>query len=235
MSLRRIDELLSSLGYCSRKEAPHWCTSGRVKMANGESTQAKLRVEASAVRVDGQPLEFPDGLLVMLHKPLGYVCSHDSREGPRVYDLLPPRWLKRNPAITSVGRLDKDTSGLLLLTDMGPLVQRWTSPKHHVFKTYIATLNATPTPEAFNALSEGVELREGAETWITRPAKVRALGTAEVEISLSEGKYHQVRRMFSAVGLEVLQLHRTHFGEWNLGELPVGQFRVLTLALQEEG
>ena len=93
------------------------------------------------VRVDGESLDHPDGMLLLLHKPPGLVCSHEEREGPNVYSLLPPRWRRRNPVVTSIGRFDKDTSGLLLLTDQSPLVHRLTSPKHKVPKVYRATVD----------------------------------------------------------------------------------------------
>src|SRR4051812_36944805 len=115
--MRRLDQLLSSLGYCSRKEAQVLCDEGRVKLAGELLDEASLRVDPAQVLLDDEPLEFPDGLLVMLNKPVGMVCSHDSSEGPRVYDLLPERWQQRDPKVTTVGRLDKETSGLLLITD----------------------------------------------------------------------------------------------------------------------
>lgn len=225
--VRRVDQLLSSLGYCSRKEAQQCCDAGRVKLGGVVLDDASRRVDAEQVTLDDAPLEFPDGLLVMLHKPVGRICSHDSREGALIYELLPPRWLRRDPKVTTVGRLDKDTSGLLLVTDQGALVQRLTSPKHHVEKTYVATLDAEPGEELIAAFARGIELREGGALERTLPAKLTLLGARRAEVTVQEGRYHQVRRMFAAHGLLVTALHRTRFGEWALGDLAEGQWRAL--------
>ena len=128
--MRRIDQLLASLGYCSRSEARDWVAAGAVTVRGEEVRNVSVKANPADVRVDGEPLDHPDGLLLLLHKPLELVCSHDTREGPNVYSLLPERWRRRNPQVTSVGRLDKDTSGLLLLTDQSPLVHRLTSANH---------------------------------------------------------------------------------------------------------
>jgi 16S rRNA pseudouridine516 synthase len=224
---RRVDQLLSSLGYCSRKEARALCAEGRVTVAGEPIDDASTRVVAADVRLDGEPLDFPDGLFVMLHKPVGLVCSHDTREGARVYELLPEPWLRRDPKVNTIGRLDKETSGLVLLTDVGPLVQRLTSPKHHVDKVYEATLDATPGPEVAAAFERGVRLEGEDEP--TRPARLELLGERRAQVTLSEGRYHQVRRMFAACGLHVTALTRTRFGEWALGELPEGEWRALPL------
>lgn len=231
--MRRLDQLISSLGYCSRKQVQALCDAGRIRLASGPVLDdASLKVSPTTVLLDDEPLEFPGGLFLMLHKPVGLVCSHDSSEGPRVYDLLPKRWLLRDPKVTSVGRLDKNTSGLLLLTDQGPLVQRLTSPKHHVDKTYVATLNREPSQHALEAFSQGVELQEKGQRVRSLPAAIRVLEKTQVEVTLQEGKYHQVRRMFSALGLEVQTLHRIRFGDWTLGELPPGAWRELTVDLK---
>lgn len=222
--VRRLDQLLSSLGYCSRKEARAWCDAGRVKVAGAVCDDAGRRVESLTVTVDDQRLDFPEGLTVLFHKPVGLVCTHDSREGPRIYDALPPRWQLREPKVTSVGRLDKDTSGLLVITDDGALVQRMTSPKHHVAKTYEATLDGPVTAAMVEAFAQGVPLREGAEEVLTRPATLRDLGQHRAEVTVEEGRYHQVRRMFAAHGLHVTALHRTRFGPWSLGALQPGEW-----------
>ncbi|MFT3711624.1 MAG: pseudouridine synthase [Archangium sp.] len=228
--VRRLDQLLSSLGYCSRKDARALCAAGRVKQGDEVLDDASARVEGAKVTLDGEPLEFPDGLLVLLHKPVGVVCTHDSREGQRVYDLLPPRWQQRDPKVTTVGRLDKETSGLLLVTDQGALVQRLTSPKHHVEKTYVATLDAEVRDEVVSAFQRGIDLREGNELERTEPATLKILGPREAAVTVREGRYHQVRRMFASQGLHVLTLHRTHFGPWSLdASLAAGQWRALDL------
>lgn len=228
---RRVDQLLSTLGYCSRKEARAACADGRVEVNGERWSDATARVDPRHVTFDGEPLEFPLGLVVLFHKPAGVVCTHDSREGQRVYDLLPPRWQVRDPKVTTVGRLDKDTSGLLVVTDQGALVQRLTSPKHHVEKTYVATLDADVPAALVDAFARGVELREGQAVERTEPAVLRVIGPREAEVTVQEGRYHQVRRMFAAHGLHVLTLHRTRFGPWSLdASLAEGKWRALDVS-----
>ena len=156
--MRRLDQLLANLGYCSRREARAWIQAGRVTVGGQVEDDFGAKANAADVRVDGEPLDHPDGLLLLVHKPVGLVCSHDEREGPNVYSLLPPRWRERNPAVTSIGRLDKDTSGLLLLTDQSELVHRLTSPKHKVEKVYLATLSADVSPELIPLFANGTLL-----------------------------------------------------------------------------
>jgi 16S rRNA pseudouridine516 synthase len=226
--MRRLDQLLANLGYCSRREARDWIKSGRVTISGKPEKDFGAKADADKVRVDDEPLDHPDGLLLLLNKPVGLVCSHDEREGPNVYSLLPPRWRRRNPQITSVGRLDKDTSGLILLTDQSELVHRLTSPKHKVPKVYRATL-ATDLPAGLAAtFSSGTLVLKGEEVPCA-PAELRVIGSREAELTLTEGKYHQVRRMFASQGCEVLTLHRLRFGHLDLADLPVGQWRELPL------
>jgi 16S rRNA pseudouridine516 synthase len=226
--MRRLDQLLANLGYCSRREAREWVRAGRVTVLGKVVDDFGAKANPSDVRVDGEPLDHPDGLLLLLHKPVGLVCSHDEREGPNVYSLLPPRWRARNPLVTSVGRLDKDTSGLLLLTDQSELVHRLTSPKHKVPKVYRATL-ASDLPAGLVELFAAGTLVLDGEDAPCAPAELRGLGPREAELTLTEGKYHQVRRMFAGQGCEVLTLHRARFGPLDLGNLPAGQWRELPL------
>lgn len=220
--MKRVDQLLSALGYGSRKEAGQWCRAGRVTVNGKVQRDAGERVEPAEVALDGVPLEFPNGMLVMINKPVGVVCTHDSREGHRIYDLMPPRWQQRDPKVTTVGRLDKDTSGLLLVTDDGALVQRLTSPKHHVQKTYEVTVDAPIPTELVKKFTAGIELREGPAIEKTLPSTLVLTGERSASVTIQEGRYHQVRRMFAACGLEVATLHRTQFGEYTLGSLATG-------------
>lgn len=226
--MRRLDQWLSNLGYCSRREARAWIDAGRVTLHGAHADDGAQKAPAAAVQVDGEPLDHPDGLLLLLHKPVGLVCSHDEREGPNVYSLLPERWRGRNPPVTSIGRLDKDTSGLLLLTDLSPLVHRLTSPKHKVPKLYRATVDRDLAPGLVDEFASGALLLAG-EDKPCAPAGLRLLGPREAELTLTEGRYHQVRRMFSARGAEVLTLHRARFGSLELGELAPGAWRELPL------
>jgi 16S rRNA pseudouridine516 synthase len=226
--MRRLDQLLANLGYCSRRDAREWIRSGRVTVRGKVVDDFGAKADPTEVRLDGEPLDHPDGLLLLLHKPTGLVCSHDEREGPSVYDLLPARWQARNPVITSIGRLDKDTSGLLLLTDQSELVHRLTSPKHKVPKVYQTTLSADVPPALVPLFARGtLQLKD--EKAPCAPADLKITGPREAELTLTEGKYHQVRRMFASQGLEVLALHRARFGPLDLGDLPAGQWRELPL------
>jgi 16S rRNA pseudouridine516 synthase len=226
--MRRLDQLLANLGYCSRREARAWIEAGRVT-ANGEiANDVAQKIVEAGVRVDGEPLDHPDGLLLLLHKPVGLVCSHDEREGPSVYSLLPERWRRRNPQVTSIGRLDKDTSGLLLLTDQSPLVHRLTSPKHKVPKLYRVTVDRDLEPDLVPLFASGTLLL-AEEKEPCAPAELRIVAPREAELTLTEGRYHQVRRMFSARGFNVIALHRAKFGELELGDLPAGKWRELPL------
>ncbi len=226
--MRRLDQLLSNLGYCSRSEARDWVKSGAVTVRGEEADDVGARVQAADVCVDGEPLDHPDGLLLLLNKPLGLVCSHELREGPNVYSLLPARWQRRNPQVTSVGRLDKDTSGLLLLTDLAPLVHRLTSPKHKVPKVYRATVDRDLAAELVPRFASGTLRLEG-EQEPCAPAELKILSPREAELTLTEGRFHQVRRMFAECGATVLTLHRVRFGELGLGDLAVGEWRELPL------
>jgi 16S rRNA pseudouridine516 synthase len=224
--MRRLDQLLANLGYCSRREARAWIQAGRVTVRGAVTDDFGAKADPADVRVDGEAPDHPAGLLLLLHKPPGLVCSHDEREGPNVYSLLPPRWRRRNPPVTSIGRLDKDTSGLLLLTDESGLVHRLTSPKHKVPKVYRATLRAD-LPAGLGALFASGTLRLKDEAEPCAPAELRVISPREAELTLTEGRYHQVRRMFASQGCEVLALHRERFGPLSLGDLPAGRWREL--------
>jgi 16S rRNA pseudouridine516 synthase len=226
--MRRLDQLLANLGYCSRREARGWIQGGRVTVRGQIEKEFGAKAHEADVRVEGEPLDHPDGLLLLLHKPVGLVCSHEEREGPNVYSLLPPRWRARNPQVTSIGRLDKDTSGVLLLTDQSELVHRLTSPKHKVPKVYRATVSADLAPELVTLFASGTLLLKDEKTPCA-PAELKLLSPREAELTLTEGRYHQVRRMFASQGAEVLTLHRVRFGALEPGDLPAGQWRELPL------
>jgi len=224
--MRRLDQLLANLGYCSRREARTWIADGRVTVSGQVADDFGAKADPADVRVDGEPLDHPDGVLLLLHKPTGLVCSHDGREGPDIYSLLPGRWRRRNPPVTSIGRLDKDTSGLLLLTDLSPLVHRLTSPKHKVPKVYRATLDRDLAPDLAAVFASGTLLLDGEDTPCA-PAELKLLAPREAELTLTEGRYHQVRRMFAATGSTVVSLHRTRFGPLELGDVQPGQWSEL--------
>ncbi|NDC59628.1 MAG: pseudouridine synthase [Alphaproteobacteria bacterium] len=179
--------------------------------------------------VDGEPLDPPPGLILALHKPLGVTCSH-KEAGPLVYDLLPPRWRRRDPAISTVGRLDKETSGLLLMTDDGALLHRIIAPKSHVAKRYRVDL-ARPLRGDEAALFGAGGLMLESDDKPLLPAEFEPLSDRAGLLTLHEGRYHQVRRMFAAIGNHVDALHRDRIGGFTLpDDLAPGQLRVLGAA-----
>lgn len=226
--MRRLDQLLSSLGHGSRREATSIVKEGRVRVGGNVVRKADIRVDPHEVTLDDEPLEAPDGLFVMLHKPAGLVCTRSAGEGPTVYELLPPRWLARNPAVTSIGRLDKDTSGLLLITDIGPLVHRLTSPKSDMEKVYVAGLDRELDAGLVEVFARGDLMLRG-EDKPCLPARLEILAPRTARLTLSEGRYHQVRRMFASQGWHVEKLHRERFGPYALDELAEGEWRHLPL------
>ncbi len=225
---RRLDQLLSSLGYCSRSEARAFLKSHEVLSGGQRLKQGSIKVEADSILIDGEPLDHPEGLFILMHKPAGYVCSHDGKEGPGIYDLLPDQWLRRNPRPETIGRLDKDTTGVLLLTDNGPINHRWTSPRHHVEKVYLVSLEETLESDLTSAFARGDLILDGEEK-ACRPAVYEKVDTHTARLTLVEGKYHQVKRMFSAFGYTVTALHRERFGDYTLEGLEPGAFRSLPM------
>jgi 16S rRNA pseudouridine516 synthase len=225
---RRLDQLLASLGHGSRREVRGLIESGAVTVAGSCLKKSDAKVNPRDVLVHGQPLEAPDGLLAIFHKPVGYVCTHSDGEGPTIYEILPARWLQRNPPVTSVGRLDKDTSGLLLITDRGDLVQKWTSPKSDIEKTYEVTVDKPLSASLIEVFSHGDLILRG-EDKPCLPAKLEIIDDLHARLIITEGRYHQVRRMFASQGWHVEQLHRSRFGEFDLGDLANGQWRMIDL------
>lgn len=221
----KLVKLLANLGYGSRKDVAWLFREGRVTGADGEVLYADDKVEHAVIRVDGEPLDPPPGLLLMMHKPLGATCSRKD-QGRVVYDLLPPRYRLRDPALSTVGRLDRDTSGLLLFTDDGALLHRIISPKANVAKVYEATLAQDLRGDEVALFAGGTLLLE-SETTSLLPAQLDVLGPRHARLTLHEGRYHQVRRMFAATGNHVEALQRVAVGALTLGELAPGAWRAL--------
>lgn len=223
--MARLDKILASLGYGSRREVAFLCQTGRVtRSSTGEKlTRADAHAAPEDVLVDGRPLDHPGGIFIVMHKPVGVTCSHDGGEGPLVYDLLPEAWMRRNPVVSSIGRLDKDTSGTLLLTDQGNWLHRLASPKHHVEKTYIATVENPLTGDLVARFASGDLLLQN-DPVPCRPARLTLTGERTAEVVLTEGRYHQVRRMFAACGHHVVTLHRTRFGDYTCESLEPGSW-----------
>ena len=221
----KLLRLLANLGYGSRREVLAMFREGRVTDADGQVLSADDRVAHARVRLDGEPLDPAPGMVLMLHKPVGHTCS--TRDAGRlVYDLLPPRFRLRRPVLSTVGRLDRDTSGLLLMTDDGQLLHRIISPRSNLPKTYLATL-ARPLRGDEAALFAGATLVLESEDTPLRPAVLEVLAPARARLTITEGRYHQVRRMFAAVGNHVQALHRSRVGGLDLGGLELGRWRLL--------
>ena len=219
---------LANLGYGSRKEVAWMFREGRVTDAAGEVLYADDPLDHGNVRVDGEPLDPPQGLVLMLHKPAGYTCSTKDK-GRIVYDLLPERFRLRDPVLSTVGRLDRETTGLLLMTDDGGLLHRIVSPKSKLAKVYEATLAQDLRGDEAALFASGTLVLE-SETTPLLPAELEVLGPRHARLTLHEGRYHQVRRMFAATGNHVEALHRPQVGGLALDGLPEGQWRALDAA-----
>lgn len=219
---------LSKFGVCSRSEAVRRIEAGRVRVGGRVERRPARRIDPrhDRVSVDGRRVgDLHETLVIALHKPVGYITSRTDPGGrPTVYDLIGDvaRW------VFPVGRLDRDSAGLLILTNDHRLGQRLTDPVHHLPRTYHVRVRGVPDGETLRALREGVPLQDG----LTRPARLRALGTARgtswLELVLTEGKNRQVRRMCAALGHEVLDLVRVAIGRLGLEPLAPGEWRRLT-------
>ena len=227
----RVDQLLSSMGYGSRKDMARMAKAGGISLDGGDLLDVSQRIAITPdlprrMQIDGAALDPVAGLVILLHKPLGMTCSH-KEQGPLVYDILPDRWRRRDPAISTIGRLDKQTSGLLLLTDDGALLHRVISPKRHVKKTYRAKLDRPLSGQEAALFAAGKLLLEGEDKPLA-PAELEVISDTEALLHVTEGRYHQVRRMFAATGNHVVSLHRGALGGLALPEtLAPGQWKLL--------
>ncbi len=234
MTAARLDRLLANLGYGSRREVTRLAASGLVVLDGEKIRDAGRKVPIGPdlpqrMTVAGVPVDPPAPLTLLMHKPLGVVCSH-SETGRSIYDLLPPRWRARMPGLSSIGRLDKDTSGLLLITDDGPLLHRIISPRAKVSKRYIAVLDRPLNGTEVAVFAAGDLMLEGEDKPLL-PAVLEPLGPRRAGLTLAEGRYHQVRRMFAATGNHVVELHRDRVGGLTLPpDLAPGDYRVMSPA-----
>lgn len=230
--MARLDRLLANLGYGSRREVTDLVGRRQVVMDGVVVKDAGARIPVTAdlpgrLTVAGQPLDPPAPLTLLMNKPLEVVCSH-REAGRSVYELLPKRWRARIPALSTIGRLDKDTSGLLLITDDGPFLHRVISPRSHVAKRYIATLDRPLKGDEAEVFAAGTLMLEG-ETTPLAPAALEPLGPTEARLTITEGRYHQVRRMFAALGNHVTALHRDRIGGLALPQdMEAGAWRPVT-------
>lgn len=216
----RLNAHLARAGVASRRKADELIKAGRVRV-NGQPGELNTFVGAGdLVEVDGRPVEKQRLAYLLLHKPAGVVTTaRDPRGRPTVVELVP-----REPRVVPVGRLDADTTGALLLTNDGDLAHRLAHPRYEVAKVYVADVDGEPSEEVLRRLADGVDLDDGR----TAPAKVRRLGPARIELTLHEGRKHQVKRMCEAVGHPVHRLHRPSYAGLTLGSLSPGRWRELT-------
>lgn len=224
--MERLDKVLAGTGRWSRREVKDLVRQGRVRIdgVTARTAEEKLDPDAAAISVDGQPVETERFTYVMLHKPVGVLSATEDSRQSTVLDLLPPELRKRG--LSPVGRLDKDTEGLLLLTNDGALAHRLLSPKSHVDKVYYARVEGTLEPADTAAFAAGMTLGDGL---CCLPAGLEILSPGEALVTLREGKFHQVKRMLAARGKPVTYLKRLSMGPLRLDpELAPGAFRVLT-------
>ncbi|HEY7639353.1 MAG TPA: 16S rRNA pseudouridine(516) synthase [Steroidobacteraceae bacterium] len=221
----KLLKLIANLGYGSRKEVTAMFRDGRITDVEGHALSVDAAVEPARVRVDGAPLDPGPGFTLMLHKPAGYTCSTQDA-GALVYDLLPPRFRLRSPTLATVGRLDRDTTGLLLMTDDGALLHRIVAPRSHLPKVYEAQLARVLRGDEAAIFASGELLLDSERTPLA-PASLEVLEPRRARLTIAEGRYHQVRRMFAAVGNHVAELHRSRIGGLTLGALEIGKWRAL--------
>jgi 16S rRNA pseudouridine516 synthase len=230
--MARLDRLLANLGYGSRREVQALIAAKRVTLDGVTLRDGAQKVAVTAdltgrMYVRGAPLDPPAPLTLIMHKPLGVVCSH-REEGRSLYELLPSRWRARDPQLSSIGRLDAETSGLLLITDDGGLLHRVISPRNHVTKRYHVTLDRPLAGTEAALFAAGTLVLDGDKEPLA-PAKLEPLSEKTAHLTITEGRYHQVRRMFAAVGNHVIALHRDRIGALDLPEdLAPGAYRIIT-------
>ena len=228
MPLVRLDKFITDTGACSRSQARERIRRGGVRI-DGEvvaDPARKIDPATDVVTMDGALLGREEHIYIMLHKAAGLLTATRDPHKPTVLDAMPAEWKRRG--LFPVGRLDKDTTGLLLLTDDGPFAHRVISPKSHVSKLYRARVDGLPTPSDVEAFAAGIELKDGTQCL---PARLEDLGGGMVRVEIYEGKYHQIKRMLASRGLPVLELHRERVGDlWLDPALAPGEYRLLMRA-----
>ena len=225
----RVDKLLSNVGVASRAELKKYCKQGLIsvngKVINNPGVQVDS--ESDDIRFNGEKIVYREFVYIMLNKPDGYISATFDIYDPIVLDLIDQSYLVFEPF--PVGRLDKDTEGLLVLTNDGQLAHRVLSPKKHVPKTYYAKIQGKVTEEDILAFEKGVILDDGYETMPSQLKILKSDDMSEIELTIHEGKFHQVKRMFESVGKKVVYLKRLSMGKLKLDEsLGLGEYRELT-------
>jgi 16S rRNA pseudouridine516 synthase len=225
MAMERIDKIIASQGLYSRSDVKYMVNKKRITIDGKVVTSAsqKADVDKNEIMLDGKPFVVKKQIYLMLNKPKGYVSATEDKKQQTVLELVPPALKGRD--LFPAGRLDKDTTGLMIITDDGVLAHNILSPKKHVQKIYRVELDIPVTEEMQKGFAEGVELNDG----VCKDAKLTILGEKTAEVTLREGRYHQIKRMFGCFGAKVVELHRIAMGELYLpDDLPEGQCRELT-------
>lgn len=219
----RLDKILSDAGVASRRELKAIIKAGRVRVDGAvmNKPEQKVERETSVILMDGVAISQEKTVVVLLHKPAGVVTSTDDPRDKTVLDILPPCYRGLHP----IGRLDKDTEGLLLLTNDGQLTHHLISPKHQVEKVYFAEHEGQATAEDVATFAHGLTLGNGD---VCLPAKLEPLGAGKSRITICQGMYHQVRRMMASRQMTVTYLRREREGTVDLGDLAPGALRLLT-------
>lgn len=227
--MERIDKILASQGTLSRRDVKEMIKKGRVTL-NGnviKDSAVKIDINTDTIKVDGEIVVLKKHIYIMMNKPQGVVSASDSDTDKTVVDLVPDELFRKG--LFPAGRLDKDTTGFVLITDDGDFAHKILSPKNHIFKTYIARLEHELSADDIKMLESGITLADGTTL---KEAKVEIVEQGEnpvVKIMICEGKYHQVKRMFAAAGNKVVALHRSKMGELELdGGLKPGECREFT-------
>ncbi|WP_332957962.1 pseudouridine synthase [Clostridioides difficile] len=226
---QRIDKILSNLGYGSRSEIKKYCKQGSIVVNGSEVSNPGTQVdtENDEILFNGEEVIYREYIYLMVNKPDGYISATTDKYDPTVLDLIDLSYLAFEPF--PVGRLDKDTEGLLVLTNDGKLSHRVLSPKKHVPKTYYAKIDGVVTEEDVEAFLEGVVLDDGYKTMPSQLNILKSDDESEIELTIHEGKFHQVKRMFESVGKKVVYLKRLSMGNLKLDEsLELGEYRELT-------
>jgi len=225
-SLKRIDAHLSNLGYCSRKEAKKFLRIFEVCVKDERVFDPSIKAYHDDITIDNEKLD-PEKITILLNKPDGYICSHNDA-GMLIYSLIPDRWNRRNPKISTIGRLDVDTTGAIILTDDGDLNHKLSSPKSDVSKVYEATLAQELRGDEKEIFASGELLLNGEKKPLL-PANLEIITPTLVRLEICEGKYHQVKRMFGAVGNRVTKLHRVRFDKFDVEDLKEGEYKFIEL------
>ncbi len=228
INMERLDKLLASQGSLSRRDVKEMIKNGRISLNGTVVKDSAIKIDENndTLMMDGVEIVLKKHIYIMMNKPQGVVSASEGEKEKTVVDLVPENLYRKG--LFPAGRLDKDTTGFVLLTDDGDFAHRILSPKKHIFKTYIATLEHPLTDEAETMLENGITLADGTQL---KEARVEIIGADKsvVKIMICEGKYHQVKRMFAATGNKVMSLHRSRMGGLSLDEtLSPGECREIT-------